>query len=203
MVGKKKLRTRPPRRDKRIDSQLAAIAAITERTNFGLRCFLSRFRHDNPYGYRAPQDLEEFEFSVKGLLRLEMMNSQDEDFLFWRRLFGTTTGEKTGRRAGEFVGKPASWKSRVLFKAFKDGREAREFLAGSPLNRWPGGGFAPLAEMLTGQERGPLLLLQLHDVELGDGRTFGDLLAQFLGQSQVLQLLGEPLSINFLEGTDE
>ena len=202
MADQKKLKTRPPGSDQRIDSQLAAIAAITQRTNFVLRCFLTRFRHDNPCGYRAPQDLEEFEFSVKGLLRLEMMNSPDKDFLFWRRLFGTTTGKKTGRRAKEFVGKPASWKSRVLFKAFRDGREAREFLAGSPLNRWPGGGFAPLVKMLTGQERGPLLLLQLHDVELDDGRTFGDLLAQFLGQSQVLQLIGE-LSINFLEGTDE
>jgi len=181
---------------------LAAIDAITKRANFGLRCFLTRFRHDNPCGYRAPQDLGEFEFSVKGLLRLEMMNSPDEDYLFWRRLFGTTTGEKIGRRAGEFIGKPASWKSRVLFKAFRDGREAHKFLVESPLNRWPGGGLAPLAEVLTGQEEGPLLLLQLHDVGLDDGRTFGDLLAQFLGRSQVLQLMGE-LSINFLEVTDE
>jgi hypothetical protein len=199
----RKLKTRPPRRDRRIDSQLAVIDAITKRTNFGLRCFLTQFRHDNPYGYRAPQDLGEFEFSVKGVLRLEMMNSQDEDYLFWRRLFGTTTGEKTGRRAGEFVGKPASWKSRVLFKAFKNGKEAREFLVGSSLNRWPGGGLALLAEVLTGQESGPLLLLQLHDVKLDDHRTFGDLLTQFLAQSEVLQLLGKPLSINFLGATDE
>lgn len=200
MVNQKKLKTKPPRHDPRIDSQLAAIAAITKRSNFGLRCFLTQFRHNNPYGYGVPRDLEEFEFSIKGLLRLEMMNSKDGDDLFWRRLFGTTTGEKTGRRAGEFVDKPGSWKSRVLFKAFKDGREAKEYLVKAPLNRWPGGGLAPLAETLTGQESGPLLLLQLHDVELDDGGTFGDLLAQFLVESKFLLLLGKPLFIDFLRG---
>lgn len=193
----KRLRTKPPRGDYRVFSQLDAIRSITQGTNLGLRCFLARYRNENEYGERASSDLEDFEFTVKGLIRLEMMSLDDDDYLHWRRLFGTTTGEKAGRHAPKFVGKPASWKSRVLLTALTDGAEAREYLTRSPLNSWPGDGLMPLAEALSGDEEGPLVLMQVHDVDLigedGDdiGETFADLFSRYLDDSELWEKIGE------------
>lgn len=202
----KRLEMTPPRGDYRVFSQLDAIRSITEGTNLELRCFLARYRDENEYGERAPSDLEDFEFTVKGLIRLEMMSLDDDDYLHWRRLFGTTTGNKTGRHAGRFEDKPASWKSRVLLTAFEDGQEAREFLIHSPLNRWPGGGLTPLADALSEDEEGPFLLLQVHDVDLLDedgtdtGETFAGLLSRYLDDSELLEKMGECACLTDLGG---
>ena len=211
-MSEKKLRVSPSRQDQRIDSQLAAIKAIVKGTNFNICCFLAKVKTDNPYGYLVPEDVEELEFTIKGVMRIEMNTLTDQGkygYRFWRRLFGTSAGEKGikakteagKRRAEEFekevrrlFGKgsprekgrssPISWKSRGLFKAFEDGETARDFLKGCPLSHWDGIDECPLIASITSDE--PLLLLQVHDVSLEGEGTFAALLKEYLNKDSKL-----------------
>ena len=199
---------------------MAAIKAIVEGANFNIHCFLAKVRTDNPYGYLVPEDVEKLEFTIKGAMRIEMNTLADQgkyDYRFWRRLFGTSTGEKGKkakteegrRRAEEFekqvrrlLGKgpllekgkssPISWKSRGLFKAFEDRKTVGDFLKGCPLSHWDGIAECPLIASLPSS--GPFLLLQVHDVDLEGGATFAALLKEYLDKSSELFRLVEDRS---------
>lgn len=194
------LRTRPTRNDRRIDWQLAAINRILKGTTFGLRCLLLGLKDETPYRNRLPTNLEQLAFAIKGWLRLELID--DPVLMRWRRLFGTTTGTKTGRRRGEFEGLPKSWKSRVLFTVFPDAKKAQVFVDRCPLARWSGKTGCPLLAGLPAQG-GPFVLLQIHDVTLEGDQTLADLLETFLKErSQLFTLLAAERPIFPWEGPD-
>jgi len=178
-MSRKLLRAKPPRDDEgRRRSQAQVKEALVAGATFSTACLLTRVRSDRPYSnYSLPDSYEAFEFTLKGLLRLEMMAL--EKYAGWRRLFGATT------KAHDI----ARWRSRVLPKAFPDVAAAERLLSECPLAAWNGAERCPLLEAEL-PEGDWLVLLQIHDVRLGDGRLFSELLADFFnGDSEVLELV--------------
>lgn len=147
---------------------------------FGATCLLARLRTQEPYSnYRLPDSLEEFEFTLKGLVRLEMM--AQEKYKGWRRLFGSTTKAKD----------VSAWRSRVLPRAFAGARDTRAFLEGCPLAAWQPEGRCPLLSHVQNNDDQWQMLWQVHEVWLSDDRPFSALLSEFLsGDSEVLALEG-------------
>jgi hypothetical protein len=173
------LQAKPPQDDiGRRTSQAQVKEAMVAGATFSTACLLTRVRAGQPYpNYTLPDSYEAFEFTLKGLLRLEMMGL--EKYTGWRRLFGATT------KAHDI----ARWRSRVLPKAFDDATAARRLLGDCPLAGWNGVDHCPL---LDGElpEGDWLVLLQVHDVRLGNEQLFSELLADFFGgDSQVLELV--------------
>lgn len=178
-MNRNSLQAKPPRDDVgRRTSQAQVKEAMVAGATFSTACLLTQVCTDQPYAnYTLPDSYEAFEFTLKGLLRLEMMGL--EKYTSWRRLFGATTKARDITR----------WRSRVLPKAFANAREAQKLLDSCPLAGWNGAGSCPLLE--AGLPDGDwLVLLQVHDVRLGNERLFSDLLADFFGgDSQVLRLV--------------
>jgi len=152
-------------------------------TAFGVGCLLAVVRDPQPYSnYSLPKTFPEFAFTLKGLLRLEMMNVGG-NFAKSRRLFGATTkaAEKNIRR----------WRSRVFPLAFEDGSAARAHLEACPLGRWCASEQCPLLRAKFPDD-GWLVLLQVDDVWLDQRHTvtFGQMLALFLKEeSRALRLV--------------
>jgi hypothetical protein len=185
MNDKPRLEPKPPRNDPdRRPSQAIAREALIGGTAFGVRCLLTAVRDTQPYSnYSLPETFPEFAFTLKGLLRLEMMNAGG-DLARMRRLFGATTkaAERNIRR----------WRSRVFPLAFEKGLDARAHLAACPLGRWCDDGRCPLlkADFPT---NGWLVLLQVDEVWLDakETATFGQALEFFFrqGESRALKLV--------------
>lgn len=172
------LRAKPPRDDAgRRTSQAQVKEAMVAGATFSTSCLLTQVRTGRPYAnYTLPDSYEAFEFTLKGLLRLEMMGL--EKYAGWRRLFGATT------KAHDI----ARWRSRVLPKAFVNVQEAQKLLDGCPLAGWNGEVGCPLLKAELPDDDW-LVLLQVHDVRLDNGQLFSELLADFFGDSQTLELL--------------
>ena len=185
MTNKPRLDPKPPRNDPdRRPSQNLAREALIDGTAFGLRCLLTHVRDAQPYSnYALPDTFAEFAFTLKGLLRLEMMNAGG-DLARMRRLFGATTkaAEQNIRR----------WRSRVFPLAFEKGRDARAHLEACPLGRWCDAGRCPLLKA-NFPPTGWLVLLQVDEVWLDPEQTvtFGQALEFFFGQgkSRALELV--------------
>lgn len=183
MNEKPRLEPKPPRDDPgRRPSQTLAREAIMTGTAFGVRCLLTAVRDTQPYSnYSLPTTFPEFAFTLKGLLRLEMMNIKG-DFAKARRLFGATTraAERNIRR----------WRSRVFPLAFENGEDAHAHLEACPLGRWCAAGQCPLLQVEFPDD-GWLVLLQVDDVWIDEGQTFSQLLERFMkGESRTLTLVG-------------
>jgi len=173
MNEKPRLEPKPPRDDPgRGPSQTLAREAIMTGTAFGVSCLLTVVRDSQPYSnYSLPKTFPEFAFTLKGLLRLEMMNIGG-DFAKSRRLFGATTraAEKNIRR----------WRSRVFPLAFENSEDARAHLQACPLGRWCASGQCPLLRAKF-PDKGWLVLLQVDDVWIEEMQTFfSQLLESFL-----------------------
>jgi hypothetical protein len=175
----KLLRTKPPVDDPdRRAHQAQVKQAIVEGQDFALTYLLARIKGREPYdNYRVPDSLGEFEFTLKGVLRLEMLDHPV--FRGWRRLFGSNT------RAREL----STWRSRVYVKAFESLAEARAYVADDPLLAswsetsfpWPDG--AP--------QDGRYVLFQVQDVLVEDGKfRWTDAFGEFLkNHSALLELV--------------
>lgn len=184
MMDKPRLDPKPPRDDPgRRPSQALAREALIGGTAFGVGCLLAAVHDPRPYSnYSLPETFPEFAFSLKGLLRLEMMNVGGH-FAKARRLFGATTraAERNIRR----------WRSRVFPLPFESSAAARAHLKACPLGRWCASGQCPLLRAKFPDE-GWLVLLQVDDVWIDQAHTvtFGQMLGLFLKEeSRALRLV--------------
>lgn len=157
--------------------------AILEGQTWGLVYLLAGVVDHEPYdNYTLPATLAEFEFTLKGLLRLEMMDKPK--YAGWRRMFGSNT------KAHEM----STWRSRVALKAFENSAAALDYIRADPLWTW---NVAPSKVPQGKPGDGWHVVLQVQDVWIARGRyRWSDLLAAFLlDDSRALKLVGlfEPL----------
>jgi hypothetical protein len=168
-----KLRTKPGRDPDRRDHQAQVKNAILEGPAWGLVYLLARVKDWQPYeNYVVPESLEVFEFTLKGVLRLEMMN--DPGYRGWRRMFGSNTKART----------MSTWRSRVAVKAFENLAGARRYVAGDPLFSW---GETPFSLPANLPPDDWYVVFQVQDVWLpGSQYTWADLFEVFLKQDSAL-----------------
>lgn len=173
------LKIKPGREADRREHQHRVKNAIVAGERFELVNLLAEVRTRQPYeNYALPDQFETFAFSIKGAVRLEMLN--EETYRPWRRLFGSNTKAKD----------IPTWRSRVSLQAFESLAAAQRYIEADPLLRWPGTQVPQLPK--TGvAEIDWLVLFQVRDVWLEeDGLMFSDLLAQYLSRdSKILQLV--------------
>lgn len=173
------LKTKPGLDADRKAHQTQVKHALINEQAFGLTYILTRLKSKKPYdNYQIPSKFSEFEFSLKGAMRLEMMENQ---FLkSWRRLLGSNT------KAADL----SSWRSRVLIKAFDNLAGAMAYVEADPLlawegkqNPWPGKHNLPPNDWYV--------FLQIQDVYLNSKEIkLSDLLVAFYYKdSQILQAI--------------
>lgn len=172
------LRTKPGRDPDRRAHQAQVKNAIVEGQAWGLTYLLARVKDHAPYSnYTVPDDLETFEFTVKGVVRLEMMS--DEGYRGWRRMFGSNT------KAREI----STWRSRASIKAFANLDEARAYIEADPLASW-GQETAALPDHLPPDDW--YVLFQVQDVWLPGGKyRWSDLLEAYLRNDSRLLAFAE------------
>lgn len=165
----KKLSVKPGRDPERRQHQANVKNAIVDGNTFALVNLLAQLRTRRPYeNYTVPDEFDEFAFSVKGLVRLEMMGMAA--YKGWRRLFGANTKAKD----------ISTWRSRVMVQAFPDLDAARAYIEADPLLDWPGAERPELPAQLP-QGEPWLVLFQVHDVWLEEADcAFADLLRRYL-----------------------
>lgn len=170
-----KLEPKSPRQDPaRRDHQHAVKNSLIVLPAFGLSLLVAQVRvaksgevgYEN---YQLPSEPAELAFTLKGALRLEMMNSKNEEWQKYRRLFGSNT------KAQDL----SAWRSRVYVQAYDKAADAVEAAQAMilPMTAVPSDFFAKVAA-----QPGTVVLLQINDVFLDEGRTrlFSDLLRDFL-----------------------
>lgn len=177
------LSAKPGEDPNRLVHQAQVKKAILEGQAWGLVYLLARVVDHEPYdNYTLPDKLAEFEFTLKGVLRLEMMDKPK--YAGWRRMFGSNT------KAHEM----STWRSRVAIKAFNDSAAALTFIRSDPLWTWQ---IAPVDIPQGKAGDGWHVVFQVQDVWIARGRhRWSDLLGAFLLEdSRVLKLVGlfEPL----------
>jgi hypothetical protein len=173
----KELPTKPGRDPERRAHQAQVKEALLEGQAWGLTYLVARVRDPEPYdNYRVPDDLAVFEFTVKGVLRLEMMDKPG--YKGWRRMFGSNT------KAREL----STWRSRVSIKAFDSLADVQAYVDADLLQTWDGRQFTLPADLPT-RER--YVVFQVQDVWVEGGRMrWSEVLAKFLlDESEVLQLV--------------
>lgn len=176
--------------------QMWAKTAIFEGQTWSLVYLLARVKDCQPYdNLRLSDKVEEFEFSLKGLIRLEMMHHKD--YKGWRRLFGAlldpNKGPKRGRQTKSKKERFA-WRSRVALKAFGSSAAALDFIRADPLWTWQ---VQPPEIPAGGQGDGCHVVFQVQDVWIAGGRyRWSKLLVAFLEDSRALEFVSlfEPLS---------
>lgn len=161
-------------------SQIQTKTAIMAGNNFGLTYLLARVRDRNPYSnYRVPDSLEEFEFTIKGVIRLEMM--QSPELRAYRRALGASFTQKKTREK-------YTWRSRMLIKAFPNLEAVRTFLNQDPLTGWSNSQPVLLPPDLEQPDEWRLVL-QIQDITLPEDKRLADIVADYLqNTSQVLVL---------------
>jgi len=178
------LPTKPGEDPNRRAHQAQVKCAILEGQAWGLTYLLARVQDHAPYdNYELPDSLEVFEFTLKGLLRLEMMDKPQ--YAEWRRMLGSNT------KAHEM----STWRSRVALKAFASSAAALDFIRADPLWTWQ----EQASTIPAGrQDDGWHAVFQVQDVWIARGRyRWSELLAAFLlNDSRALKLVGlfEPLA---------
>ena len=177
------LPTKPGEDPDRRAHQAQVKRAILEGQAWGLTYLLARVQDHAPYdNYALPDSLEVFEFTLKGLLRLEMMDKPQ--YAGWRRMFGSNT------KAHEM----STWRSRVALRAFASSAAALDFIRADPLWTWQA---QPPTIPAGRKDDGWHAVFQVQDVWIARGRyRWSELLAAFLlNDSRALKLVGlfEPL----------
>lgn len=173
------LRVKPGRDPNRRGDQAQVKQALVTGQTWALTYLLARVKDRWPYdNYQLPENLEIFEFTLKGLLRLEMLTVGGV-YKGWRRMFGSNT------KAHDI----STWRSRVLLKAFENLQGAQDYIAADPLWGWTGQSLS-LRPNLPAQNW--YTVLQIQDLWLPDGQTrWSQVLAGFLLQeSRALELVG-------------
>jgi hypothetical protein len=178
MNGKPELKTDPGRDPQRRAHQAQVKYAILENQTWGLTYLLARVKDRAPYrNYRVPSDLDVFEFTVKGVIRLEMMAK--EGYKGWRRMFGSNT------KAREL----STWRSRASIQAFANLGASRAYINADPLVSWEGSVIA-LSDDLPPDDW--YVLFQIQDVWLPGGEyRWSELLEAYLrNDSRLLAFAG-------------
>jgi hypothetical protein len=171
------LTVKPGEDPERRQHQAQVKNAIVDGNTYALVNLLAQLGTRKPYeNYSVPDQFGEFAFSIKGLVRLEMMRM--EAYRGWRRLLGANTKAKD----------ISTWRSRALVRAFPSLDEARAFILADPLLQWPGAEQPALPKLLEGEPW--LVLFQIHDVWLNEAnRSFADLMEGYLHESRALRLV--------------
>ena len=178
MNQRPRLQTKPGRDPQRRDHQAQVKTAILEGQAWGLTYLLARVKDTQPYeNYTVPDDLDVFEFTVKGIVRLEML--AQKGYKGWRRMFGSNT------KAREI----STWRSRASINAFATLREARAYIESDPLFMWNDRPLA-LSDDLPPDDW--YVLFQVQDVWLPGGQyRWSDLLEAYLtSDSRLLAFAG-------------
>ena len=173
----RQLPTKPGRDPERRTHQAQVKQALLEGQAWGLAYLLARLKDREPYdNYRVPDDPAVFEFTLKGVLRLEMMDKKG--YRGWRRMFGSNT------KAREL----STWRSRALIKAFRNLADTRAYITTDPLLTW---GDHPFTLPPDLPPRDWYVLFQIQDVWLPNGKfRWSEVLAKFLAEeSAMLQLV--------------
>jgi hypothetical protein len=167
MNNKPRLDVKPGRDPQRRDHQSQVKTAIIEGQAWSLTYLLARVQDHRPYSnYSTPKELEVFEFTVKGVVRLEMM--AQEGYKGWRRMFGSNT------KAHEI----STWRSRVSIQAFGDLAQAQAYVSTDPLLTWNEQSCALLDDLPSDDW---YVLFQVNDVWLPGGKyRWSDLLESYL-----------------------
>lgn len=191
-------------RDKvREERQKDALDAILDRTNFDLVYILTTIPPSSPYdNYPFPDKIEELEFALKGLLRLEMIgyseNSQEysyDEARKFRRLLGTT---KKRWKIADTKDLPRAWRSRLSFKVFLNGYEARNFLETDPLRTWESYFKGIDLNKVNFESNQKYVLLHVNDVELNNGKRLSSLLEEFIKDfSKIFKLISISRALDF------
>lgn len=180
-----RLSTKPPQDDPdRRKHQAQVKRAIIQGQTFGLTYLLARVKNFEPYeNYRVPKTLAEFEFTLKGVLRLEMM--EHNVYRGWRRLFGSNT------KAQDI----SSWRSRIMIKAFDNLVDTRAYLDADPLFNWSQHNF-PWTPNLIADDW--YVLFQIQDVLIAEEKDrWANAFGRFLqSHSALLELV---ISYDILE----
>lgn len=184
-MAKPHLNEKSPREDQnRRDHQQAVKRSIIELPAFGLTLLAARRKPgDSGYeNYELPRDPSELSFTLKGALRLEMMNSGNALWMKYRRLFGANT------KAQDL----SAWRSRVYVEAYATGAEAATAAQAMAM---PGltdpTDLNAFVQQVT-RERQTTILLQVNDVFLAEDRQylFSDLLRSFIERdSRLLSMI--------------
>ena len=167
------LPTKPGRDPERRAHQAQVKEALMQGQAWGLTYLLARVKDRDPYdNYSIPQDLAVFEFTVKGVLRLEMMEKRG--YRGWRRLFGSNT------KAREL----STWRSRVMINAFGSLADARAYIEADPLLTWGERTFSLPADLPPNDW---YVLFQVQDLWLAGGKyRWSEILAKFLLEESAL-----------------
>ena len=171
------LPTKPGQDPERRKHQAQVKEALLTGQAWGLTYLLARVRSRHPYdNYRVPDDLAVFEFTLKGVVRLEMLKSPT--YKGWRRMFGSNT------KAQEL----GTWRSRVAIKAFGSLADARAYVEADPLLAWNP---QPFPWPQDAPPDGWYVLFQVQDVWVAGGKArWSEMLAKFLlEESALLQLV--------------
>lgn len=188
-MTKTTLNPKPPRDDAaRRAHQYAVKRAFVELPAFGLTLLTAEVMSTNAENvayenYSLPQNLEALAFTLKGALRLEMMNSQHERFQRFRRLFGSNTKAKD----------VSAWRSRIYVEAFDNGASAVRAISTMVTPETLPAEVDDLRAQLAAVTN-PVVVMQINDVYLDETRTelLSDLLADFLAQeSRLLRTSGK------------
>ena len=184
-MAKPHLASKPPRDDQsRRDHQRAVKQSLIELPAFGLTLLAASVKRGADAGYEnyeLPNDGDALAFTLKGAIRLEMMNSGNALWMKYRRLFGANT------KAGDL----SAWRSRVYIEAFESGRAAAQ--AALAL-RIPGRGWG-MDELIAALQpaTATTVLLQVNDVFIDEARAylFSDVLRSFIERdSRLLEFIG-------------
>lgn len=184
-MAKPHLEEKSPREDQnRRDHQRAVKRSLIELPAFGLTLLAARVQRGTDSGYsnyELPTDPDEMAFTLKGAIRLEMMNSKSELWMKYRRLFGSNT------KAGDL----SAWRSRVYIEAYASGMDGATAAAAMAM---PGlsEGVGELTNTIKAIAD-PVVLLQVNDVFLAEDRAylFSDLLRSFMERdSRLLEPVG-------------
>jgi hypothetical protein len=182
-MSKPVLNPKPPPDDaRRREHQRAVKQALIELPAFALTLLAASVRTapgDGYQNYALPQAPAELAFTLKGALRLEMMNAPAEAYKKYRRLFGSNT------KAHDLK----AWRSRVYVAAYADGATAARAAQRMLLPTTQGGD--EFGQAVSGAP-GPLVLLQINDVylDLPRSQLWSDLLAEFIRrESRLLTLV--------------
>lgn len=168
------LYTKPQRDDAaRREHQFAVKRAFVEFPAFSLSLLAAEVlpSTDTQAGYvnyTLPDSAQALTFTLKGALRLEMMNSKDERFQRFRRLFGSNTKAKDIK----------AWRSRVYIEAYANGAAAAQAIAAMLAPGTPAGELPARLGSVTNR----VAVLQINDVYLDERRTtlLSALLHEFL-----------------------
>lgn len=189
-MARPRLNTQAPENSQqRIVQQQAVERSLIELPAFGLTLIAASVKKtEDPNtaysNYQLPTDTAELAFTLKGALRLEMMNLGNDQQKAYRRLWGSNS------RGPDLH----AWASRVYVEAFQDGKTAAAQLENFCLPQQTEiDKTVKLKRILSGVTR-PVVFLQVNDLYISDEpeKLFSTMLGDFIETaSRLLSYVGK------------